>query len=121
MSTESINRKTRNYAVKLKKLHHYPAVVVGAEHSRHKSVASSGLLESNKMVKKLRHKLKTIGNLYERKNGNTLGCCAETNAGNKILIKKPYLSLNEIKFATPLRPRTMQIISTCKNCKLTFN
>lgn len=120
MSSESINRKTKNFALKLKRQRIFPAVVVGAEKSKTKSVAKSGLLESNKMVKKLMLRLKSLGDLYTEQGGNIIGCCAEVNAGNDILLKKPYLNLNEISFGTPLRPRTMQSIRICNNCNQTF-
>ncbi len=120
MSSESINRKTVQFALKLKSIRNYPAAVVGAEHKKFKAVASSGLCDSNIMVKSLKIRLKTIGNLYENFNGNTLGCCAEVNAGNRILIKKPFLDLDQINFSRALRPRTMQNIPMCRNCILTF-
>jgi hypothetical protein len=121
MASKSLERRTKNYSLKLKKQKHFVAMVVGAEFSRTKNVNKSKLLCSTEMVSKLKIKLKSIGNLYTKQNGNTIGCCAEVNAGNDLLRKKPYLNLNEIVFSTPIRPRTQQKMKMCKNCKLTFN
>ena len=121
MASESLERKTRNFAIKQRKNKSYPAVVVGAEKSRSKNVDKSGLLNSSEMVKKLKVKLKTIGDLYTRVNGNSIGCCAEVNAANRLLKKKPYLNLNDIIFSSPIRPRTMQKVKVCKNCRITFS
>ncbi|HUH52069.1 MAG TPA: hypothetical protein VLZ11_08215 [Flavobacterium sp.] len=120
MASESLERKTRNYSLKLKKNKNYVAMVVGAEFSRSKNVNQSKLLCSSEMVSKLEKKLKTLGTLYTKRNGNTIGCCAEVNAGNDILRKKPYLNLDEIIFSTPIRPRTQQKMKMCNNCKQTF-
>ncbi len=120
MASEALERKTRNYALKLKRSKNYVAMVVGAEFSRTKSVDKSKLLCSTDMVSKLKNRLKSLGNLYSKKNGNTIGCCAEVNAGNDILKKKPNLNLNQIRFSTPIRPRTQQKMKMCYNCKQTF-
>lgn len=121
MSSVSLNRKTRNYALRLKKNKHFVAMVVGAEKSRYKNVNKSGILCSTEMVLKLKNRLKSIGELYTKKNSNIIGCCAEVNAGNKILQRRPDLNLNEIIFSTPIRPRTLQKMKMCKNCKSTFS
>ncbi|MBR9847346.1 MAG: hypothetical protein GYB35_15140 [Algicola sp.] len=120
MASESLERKTRFYSLKLKKNKNYVAMVVGAEFSRYKNVNRSKLLCSTEMVSKLEKKLKTLGDLYTKRNGNTIGCCAEVNAANDILRKNSYLDLNDIVFSTPIRPRTQQKMKMCNNCKLTF-
>jgi len=121
MASESLERKTRAKALKLKRSKLYPAVVVGAEKSKVKSVGLSGLLNSVDMANKLNKKLKSLGTLYKKRNGNSLGCCAEVNAANDVLVKQPSLKLAQIVFSTPIRPRTMQKIKICKNCKQTFS
>jgi len=120
MASKSLERKTRFFALKQKRNKSFPAVVVGAEKSRSKNVDKSGLLNSSEMVKKLKMRLKSIGDLYTKVNGNSIGCCAEVNAANRLLMKKPYIDLNEIVFSTPIRPRTMQKVKMCQNCKNTF-
>ena len=51
---------------------------------------------------------------------NGVGRCAEPHAANKT-INKTLCSINDIIFSLALRPRTLQIIPYCDNCKLTFN
>ena len=121
MASQSLERRTTNYALRLKRHNYYPAMVVGAEKSRSKNVDKSGLLCSTEMVTKLKNKLKEFGSLYSKVNGNYIGCCAEVNAANNLLKKKPYLNLNQIVFSKPIRPRTMQKLKMCRNCKTTFN
>lgn len=120
MATPSLETKTRNFALKLRKEKKFPAVVVGAEFSYFKKVEMSGLFPAIKLVKSLRTKLLTIGELYTKANGNIIGACAEVNAANKVLIERPYAKLNQIGFSKPLRPKTMQVIPICKNCNQTF-
>ena len=61
------------------------------------------------------------GNCCPDDAGNFLGCCAEVHAANKLLFKAKYIDVEDIKFSDAIRPRTMQKIKTCKNCKTTFN
>ena len=121
MASASLEIKTRAKALKLKRRKLCPAVVVGAEKSRVKSVGQSGLLNSADIVNKLNKKLKSLGTLYKKRNGNSLGCCVEINAANDVLVKQPTLKLDQIVFSTPIRPRTMQKIKMCKNSKQTFS
>lgn len=121
MASQSLERKTHYFALRLKRHNYFPAMVVGAEKSRIKNVDKSGLLCSTEMVSQLKSKLKQIGELYTKVNGNYIGCCAEINAANNLLKKKPYLKLTQIVFSKPTRPRTMQKLKMCKNCNITFN
>ncbi|OPC54597.1 hypothetical protein BAY06_12820 [Elizabethkingia anophelis] len=108
-------------AKSLKNQHKYPASIIGAKYSYFRKIDRSGPISPNIIVKKLRDQLNNIGELYTKHNGNTLGCCAEINASNQILERRPKIELKSIIFTKAIRPRTMQIIPTCKNCKLTFN
>lgn len=120
MASEKLERRTKAFSLNYKKDKMYPSVVVGAEFSYYKRVDKSGPINPNILVNTLKNKLGNIGNLFTKVNGNIIGCCAEVNSANQILIKKPFLKLNKIQFSKALRPRTMQEIPQCKNCKLTF-
>jgi hypothetical protein len=120
MASEKLERKTNAVALNYKKDKMFPSAIVGAEFSYFKRVDQSGAINPNVLVKTLRNSLVTIGNLFTKANGNTIGCCAEVNSANQILLKRPFLKLNQINFSKALRPRTMQEIPKCKNCKLTF-
>ena len=120
MASPQLERKNRNFALALRSSGEYPATVVGAEYSYFKVVDKSGPILPTILVKILSKRLNKIGTLYDKVNGNTLGCCAEINSANKILLKRPSLEVNKITFSKALRPRTMQIVPVCQNCKETF-
>nr|WP_315247452.1 hypothetical protein [uncultured Flavobacterium sp.] len=120
MASTILERKNINYALHLKREKKFPSVVVGAEYSYFKKVCRSGPISPNLIVDSLRNKLLRIGDLYSEVNGNSIGCCAEVNSANKILILRPFVPLKAISFSKPIRPRTMQEVPVCKNCKLTF-
>lgn len=121
MASPTLERKTNQYALGFKRTKIYPAVVIGAEFSYYKRVDKSKPVCSTNLVNKLRKKLLKLGTLYTTVNGNSLGCCAEVNAGNQILMLRPYVTLDKIEFSKALRPRTMQEILKCQNCKQTFS
>ncbi|MES2654691.1 MAG: hypothetical protein V4620_03830 [Bacteroidota bacterium] len=121
MNNNGINRKAYKFALKLQMRKEFPAAIIGAKSSYYSSVDKSGRNNSDVLFGKLRSKLLTIGNLYERHNGYLVGCCAEVQAANKVLFKSPYTNLNAIIFSNAIRPRTMQTIKTCKNCEITFS
>lgn len=120
MASEKLERKTYAIALKYKKDKMYPSVLVGAEYSYFKRVDKTGPINPNDLVFSLKIRLSSIGKLFTKANGNTIGCCAEVNSANQLLIKRPFLKLNQIRFSKAIRPRTMQEIPNCKNCKLTF-
>jgi hypothetical protein len=120
MASVSLEKKTKAVALSYAKVRRYPADVAGAEYSYYKRVDKSGPINPACLVRTLREKLVAIGNLLEKANGNTVGCCVEVNCANQLLIKGPDLKLNKIQFSSPLRPRTMQVVPICKNCKSTF-
>lgn len=119
MASPLLERKNWNYAVKLKGEGKRPAAVIGAEFRNSRKVDTSRPCDPN-VENVLRIKLLTLGSLYTRVNGNIIGNCAEVNASNQILIIYRYLNLNKIRFSKALRPRTMQVIKMCFNCKKTF-
>ena len=113
--------KTRIFAENLKRNRVDPAAVVVAEFSYYKKVDKSGPISCVDLVKTLREKLLKVGPLYSKINGNTLGCCAEINASNQVLYYRPNLCPGKIVFSKAIRPRTMQEVPQCKNCKLIFS
>lgn len=51
---------------------------------------------------------------------NHVGSCAEQHAGNSFLKKHAQYGLNDLYFTETLRPRTMEVILPCGNCKYIF-
>lgn len=70
----------------------------------------------------LLHKMKRLGCIGMATNvsKNKLGNCAEQHAGNGLMNKQGINNLNTLYFTETVRPRTMQIIPYCQNCKQIF-
>lgn len=72
----------------------------------------------------LRRKMIKIGEIgkapYDRKTKNIVGNCAEQHAGNNLMNKYKINKLNNLYFSDAIRPRTMEIIPACNNCKSIF-
>nr|WP_306552729.1 DUF4329 domain-containing protein [Chryseobacterium sp. WG23] len=51
---------------------------------------------------------------------NPVGCCAEFNAGNNLLLNNPSAIPSQINFTDAIRPRTGKVVPMCDNCKTTF-
>ncbi|RXJ76986.1 hypothetical protein CRV03_06905 [Arcobacter sp. F155] len=110
----------RKYKESKDPLRDYPATIVCAYLKKKYVVDESGKISPN-MAIQLKRKLSTIGTIGKKTHcGNILGWCAEVNSSNKILMYRPYLCLSRVNFTTARRPRTMQKINTCDNCKRTF-
>ena len=72
---------------------------------------------------KLEKKLKSLGAIGKKRAGcdNIIGACAEPHAARKVLSHfGKRMGLNQIEFSKALRPRTMEEVPYCKNCKDTF-
>ena len=105
----------------------YPgAAVIAADNS----LAYSGRGRSCKpqhgeygSTRKLENKLKSLGRIGEvrRESKNPIGACAEPHAARKVLTHfGDKMSLNQLVFSKALRPRTMETVEYCRNCKDTF-
>lgn len=116
----SLEIETIGYALIIKEKKFKPAVIVGAEYN-HTRVFDRSRPCDPSMKKKLRDKLRQLGNMYTISNGNPIGNCAEVNAAQQIMEEIDNVDLNLIIFSTPLRPRTQQPVAICDNCKHTFN
>lgn len=49
-----------------------------------------------------------------------LGNCAEQHAGNNLMNKYKVNNINSLYFSECIRPRTMEVIPPCYNCKKIF-
>ena len=115
-----LQRKVWHYAARLRNIKQYPAAVVGAEHSHLTEIARSSKAPVLPLVARLRERLEILGRIDSRVNGNYLGRCAEVRASNKILVNRPSVKVKDIDFTEAIRPRTMQFVKTCDNCRQTF-
>lgn len=73
---------------------------------------------SNSKLKNYKHcgSCETIGVVCK----NGVGSCAEQHAGNSFLKKHKKCGLEKLRFTETLRPRTMEVILPCGNCKYIF-
>lgn len=104
-----------------------PAAVVAADSGlTFSGRGRSGRVYSSKEyhnTPKLEKKLKSLGVIGKKRPGcdNVLGACAEPHAAHKVLSHfGNRIGLNQIQFSKALRPRTMEEVLYCKNCKDTF-
>lgn len=69
----------------------------------------------------LKKQLMALGRIggYSRYCNNKIGSCAEPHAA-KLMILKHSSPLEWLYFSKARRPRTMEIIPPCKNCRRTF-
>jgi len=97
-----------------------PATIVGAELNGQTAIAVSGAPPTN-IAPQLEAAVEELGGIGTRTSaGNVVGCCAEFQAGNKLLLNNPSATPSQINFTGAIRPRTGQTIPMCENCKTTF-
>lgn len=116
-----LDRKAYKYALGLQIRGYHPAAVIAAGKSYYKKVGRSRPPSPHIYSHNLRMQLSLLGDMYTEINGNLLGCCAEVNAADQVMTRLRNLEPNEVDFSNAIRPRTMQIVPPCKNCKLTFS
>ncbi|WP_449399254.1 hypothetical protein [Chryseobacterium wanjuense] len=110
----------KNTASDLKASGQAPATIVGAELNGQTVVATSGSPPSV-VAPQLEAVVGELGGLGTRTPaGNVVGCCAEFQGGNQLLLNNPTATPGEIKFTEAFRPRTGQTVPMCDNCKATF-
>jgi hypothetical protein len=119
MASQILEKKTWNYAMKLKNLKLDPAAVIGVEYYNIKRVDRSTKSRIH-FVKRLRVALSRIGKINTVKNGNLIGGCAEAGAANKVLFVSKGIQIYDLQFSIARRPKTMQPVPTCLNCRQTF-
>jgi RHS repeat-associated protein len=97
-----------------------PATVVGAELNGQTTIATSGAPPTN-IASQLNSVVGELGGVGTKTaSGNTVGCCAEFQAGNKLLLENPSATPQQINFTDAIRPRTGQVVPMCENCQTTF-
>lgn len=121
MAYDKLERRAYLRALKLQRRRDFPAAIIAAGKSNYIKTDRSGPISPHYICNKLKTRLVTIGVLYTKLNGNYIGCCAEVNAANQILLRFPFLYPNQVNFSKAIRPRTMQKIPTCRNCINTFD
>lgn len=109
-----------NFAKRYQRKKIYPATVICASYNQEVVIDKSGAVPIN-LANQLKIKLSALGNIGERNfSGNFVGRCSEVRASNPILIHNPHIKTQQVNFSNAYRPRTMQVIPTCANCRSTF-
>jgi RHS repeat-associated protein len=116
-----LSNSVKNAASDLKASGHSPATVVGAELNGQTTIATSGTPPTT-IAPQLEGAVSELGGIGTKTaSGNTVGCCAEFNAGNQLLLNNPSATPGQINFTEAIRPRTGQTIPMCENCQKTFD
>ncbi len=72
----------------------------------------------------LEKKLKSLGTIGGKKKkgcDNIIGACAEAHSAHKVMRHfGNRFTLKSIVFSQAVRPRTMEVVEYCENCKSTF-
>lgn len=61
-----------------------------------------------------------VGGVGAKNAGNVVGCCGEFRAANELMLNNRALQPTDIKFTPAIRPRTMEVIIPCSNCRAIF-
>ncbi len=104
-----------------KQIKDYPAVVVGCYTNCYPFLyidTTSSRKDYNK-VPSLEEALNSIGRIGDCRNGNIIGACAEHKTAFDVLYDL-HCPLPCLKFSKAIRPRTMQVIRYCQNCRDVF-
>ncbi len=106
------------------KTHEYVACSIAAKSKKIGVFGTSfQLLNTNKYNKFLLKELKKLGNIGSKSSVNSdniIGKCAEVKAANNILVNDKKATITDIQFSAAIRPRTLEVIARCSNCKNIF-
>lgn len=117
---EKLSTKVNATAAEMFNVGKAPAATVGAELNGKTAIGVSGAPPST-IAPQLEGVVDELGGLGTRTaSGNPVGCCAEFNAGNELLLNNPSATAAQVNFTEAIRPRTGKVVPMCDNCKATF-
>ena len=116
-----LTKQVATTAADMKAAGQAPASVIGARLPNGDKVVSASGVVPAKVVPKLAKAAEAAGGVGAKNAGNTVGCCGEFQAANKLLKRNPGYSVKDIQFTPAVRPRTGQVVPTCENCGKMFN
>lgn len=100
----------------------YPATVVACSNRSDLVKEKSAMLFIGNTDVSFANTVKTLlGHPIGAKlNGNVVGDCAEQRAVNKYYLRGKRRNFESFVFSDAIRPRTMQVVKNCRNCKSLF-
>jgi len=120
MASLELEDEIKEYARQLQRRKEFVSMTCGAEFRNSRKCNTSGLLIlDDEYYPLLKTKLLEFGQIGERINKTSIGCCAEVNASNEIY-KMYKIKLNEISLSKAYRPKTMQVREKCDVCNSVF-
>lgn len=106
------------------KIHEYVACTIAAKSKKIGVFGTSfqllNISQYNRFLLKELKKLGSIGSKSSVNSDNIIGKCAEVKAANNILINDKRATITDIQFSDAIRPRTLEVIARCSNCKNIF-
>jgi RHS repeat-associated protein len=119
-ASTSLAQKVVNTASNMQSAGQFPATIVGGITPTGESLIGASGTVPYVVAPSLSAAAETVGGVGARNAGNVVGCCSEFRVANELMLKNPSLSPTDIKFTPAIRPRTMEIIPPCENCKTIF-
>lgn len=114
------------YEVRLRtEYYDLPAAAVTCCNGHYKASDYSRGVNASHIKDPLRSEIERLGRIGERRNDgsclNILGICAEQHAASTLQNRKHSTTLpSSLQLSKTMRPRTMEIVEYCKNCKDIF-
>lgn len=119
-----LNVKLRNFCGTIRKemkRKHYPSVIVAVYAHRSKfAIVDKARKVERQYCNGIQNRINEIKIKYPK--GlckNTLGICSEQHAADDYMVKY-NVPLDRLRFSLAMRPRTNELMSYCKNCKMIF-
>ena len=117
------NGKKKSYRTEYYDL---PAAAVTCSNGSHKASDYSRDMFAAHVEQPLRSEIEKLGRIGERRKdgscNNTLGRCAEQHAASTLQNRRHSTAPPaRLQFSKAFRPRTLEIVEYCKNCKDIFN
>ncbi|WP_286920399.1 hypothetical protein [Flavobacterium sp. UBA4197] len=120
LKCKTIAKHIKRNKISLEEAIKLPAVIIGGLLWNKRKIGITRFLKPP-IAPKLEKALNKVGVIGKKVGENTVGKCAEVDCANYLLLNcRSNYEVSDIKFSTPYRPRTSEIIETCENCKKTF-
>jgi len=118
---EGLEAEVRTTAQSMNASGQNPATIVGGRLPNGATLIGPSNGIPSTIARPLNESAKKVGGVGTKHAGNTVGCCAEFQVANKLLLKNPGFKPTDVRFTPAIRPRTGQVIPPCPICDEIFN